>query len=592
MDRHSHNPNSDIRNSKAASTDMMPEFFATSHKLVPEEERQYYQPNQDPQHDLDDNIDDYVGGGNNQETRETRETKTDHESRKSEYESKRTDGTSAHYTETSAYGDERTDTHTGTHANTDKKSSDDNLTHEELILKKLDMLRKLGELTNAGVKLSQNYNLNSDLKMMKYEYELHKNIRSKQNSINWMSSMSLNAIYGIEMLNEKYNPFDLKLKGWSEQMNADVDNYYDVFGELYEKYSSPTQGMAPELKLLLMMSGSALKFHLSSHVINSMPNLNDMLDKDPNLMEQFRSRAATAEKQKSELNSKLNKEHELAAQMAATKTADLKMIREKELEFLTVQKQLAEKRAQLEQLRQGLSGSNAQTQTQTQAQTLARPNIPADLENILGSGNQQIPPRENMQQMSIERQRLEQQQQKIMQERQKLEQEKAFLHQQRINQEQAFYNQQKMYQQQMAQSMAHQPIAAQSMVHQPIAAQSMVQSNQTSHQSPKEPQRRKPKAKSETEVSNNIKLDTELEREFGGLADSEKSNKSAGSVMSVNPKIFDIFAKKKETGQTKKPKATDKVVSIETVDKDDITCISLGSRRSNRSNKARQGQTN
>ena len=67
------------------------------------------------------------------------------------------------------------------------------------MLKKLDMLRKLGELAQYGVKLSQNYNMNSDYFAMKYEYELHKNIRAKQNSVNWMSSLMLNCIYGIEI---------------------------------------------------------------------------------------------------------------------------------------------------------------------------------------------------------------------------------------------------------------------------------------------------------------------------------------------------------------------------------------------------------
>ena len=106
------------------------------------------------------------------------------------------------------------------------------LAPEAQMLKKLDMLRKLGELAQYGVKLSQNYNMSSDYFTMKYEYELHKNIRAKQNSVNWMSSLMLNCIYGVEILNDKYNPFDLKLKNWSEQINADINNYYDIFGEI------------------------------------------------------------------------------------------------------------------------------------------------------------------------------------------------------------------------------------------------------------------------------------------------------------------------------------------------------------------------
>jgi hypothetical protein len=217
---------------------------------------------------------------------------------------------------------------------------------EELLLEKLDILRKLCELKEAGVNISQNYNMNSDYNMMKYEYELHKGIRSKQNAVNWMSSMSLNCIYGLEMLNEKYNPFDLKLRGWSEQMNADINNYYDVFGDLYEKYNKPGKQMAPEIKLLLMLSGSALKFHLSNTVINSLPNLGDTINNNPELAEKLRQKAVAdklkqqADTQRNSLNNYANKEHDIATQ----KAADLQMLKERELEHLRMQQELAQQK--------------------------------------------------------------------------------------------------------------------------------------------------------------------------------------------------------------------------------------------------------
>lgn len=152
-----------------------------------------------------------------------------------------------------------------------KEEEEDNynsLNPEQQRIKKMDMLRKLGELTQYGVKLSQNYNMQSDYFIMKQEYELHTNIRAKQNSVNWMSSLMMNCIYGLEIMNDKYNPFDLKLAGWSQQINADANSYYEVFGEIYEKYNKPGKNMSPELKLMLMVSGSALKFHLNKTLLS------------------------------------------------------------------------------------------------------------------------------------------------------------------------------------------------------------------------------------------------------------------------------------------------------------------------------------
>ena len=227
------------------------------------------------------------------------------------------------------------------------------------MLKKLDMLRKLGELAQYGVKLSQNYNMNSDYFTMKYEYELHKNIRAKQNSVNWMSSLMLNCIYGVELMNEKYNPFDLKLTGWSEQINADINNYYDVFGEIYEKYNKPGKNMSPELKLMLMVGGSALKFHLNNTLLSNPvkmglplnPNSQQFDNIDPRVLEQMRQQSALDKmrqeqnKQNELLKEKMEKEHNLANQQVQ----DMMFLQQKKTEL---EQQEAKKRADIEQFEQ------------------------------------------------------------------------------------------------------------------------------------------------------------------------------------------------------------------------------------------------
>jgi hypothetical protein len=238
------------------------------------------------------------------------------------------------------------------------------LSPEAQMLKKLDMLRKLGELAQYGVKLSQNYNMSSDYFTMKYEYELHKSIRSKQNSVNWMSSLMLNCIYGVEILNDKYNPFDLKLKNWSEQINADINNYYDVFGEIYEKYNKPGKNMSPELKLILMISGSALKFHLNNTLLsqpgkiemNNGNNSNKYIQ-DPVLLEKMRQQAVSdrirqeTEKNNEILRQKAEKEHELVHKQVG----DMLYLQQKKQE-LDVEQQ--RKLNEFEQMKQFLESQN------------------------------------------------------------------------------------------------------------------------------------------------------------------------------------------------------------------------------------------
>jgi hypothetical protein len=243
------------------------------------------------------------------------------------------------------------------------------------MLKKLDMLRKLGELAQYGVKLSQNYNMSSDYFTMKYEYELHKSIRSKQNSVNWMSSLMLNCIYGVEILNDKYNPFDLKLKNWSEQINADINNYYDVFGEIYEKYNKPGKNMSPELKLILMVSGSALKFHLNNTLLSQpgkieLGNNNNNYIQDPALLEKMRQQAVSdrirqeTEKNNEILRQKAEKEHELVHKQVG----DMLYLQQKKQEL---DKDQQRKLSEFEQMKQFLE-NHQQPPSQHQPQALSQ----------------------------------------------------------------------------------------------------------------------------------------------------------------------------------------------------------------------------
>ena len=48
--------------------------------------------------------------------------------------------------------------------------------------------------------------------------------------------MLMAFVSGLEFLNQKFDPFDLKLDGWAESVHENIDDYDDVFGELHEKY--------------------------------------------------------------------------------------------------------------------------------------------------------------------------------------------------------------------------------------------------------------------------------------------------------------------------------------------------------------------
>ena len=58
------------------------------------------------------------------------------------------------------------------------------LSDEHKLFKKIDLLKKLGELASSGIKISQNYDTNSDYYVMKYEYSLHKLLQANEDEEN------------------------------------------------------------------------------------------------------------------------------------------------------------------------------------------------------------------------------------------------------------------------------------------------------------------------------------------------------------------------------------------------------------------------
>ena len=165
------------------------------------------------------------------------------------------------------------------------------MSQEEILREKLSYLRKLEALEKKGIALTKKYTMESPLAEMKGEYEMIKADKEKQNSVKFQQKILLAFVSGLEFLNNKFDPFDLKLDGWSEAVNENVDEYDEVFGELHEKYGGKTK-MAPELKLLFMLGGSAAMLHMTNTMFkSSMPGMDDIMRQNPELMQQFQNAA-------------------------------------------------------------------------------------------------------------------------------------------------------------------------------------------------------------------------------------------------------------------------------------------------------------
>jgi hypothetical protein len=159
---------------------------------------------------------------------------------------------------------------------------------------KREIIYQLDRLESKGYKVPMKFSMNSDLEEMRSEY--HRIVREKEldASVRFQQKMLMAFVSGTEYLNNRYDPFAIKLDGWSEQINENINDYDDIFEELHYKYKSSGKKMAPEMRLFISLSGSAFMFHLTSRMFKEqpLPNVENVLKSDPELMKHFQSAAA------------------------------------------------------------------------------------------------------------------------------------------------------------------------------------------------------------------------------------------------------------------------------------------------------------
>ena len=166
------------------------------------------------------------------------------------------------------------------------------MSFQEIQEEKFKLLCLLERLEKRGIKTHKKFSMSSNYDEMKHEYERLVAQREMDQSVKFQRKMLIAFVTGVEFLNSKFDPFDAKLDGWSESVHEGINDYDDIFEELHEKYKSKSK-MAPELRLLLTLGGSAFMFHLTNTMFkSSLPGMDDVMRQNPDLMRQFASAAA------------------------------------------------------------------------------------------------------------------------------------------------------------------------------------------------------------------------------------------------------------------------------------------------------------
>ena len=182
------------------------------------------------------------------------------------------------YSQQSSYDDDDDDDDESTVEPKKQKS------YEEIQREKQQLLFNLERLQKQGYPPSKKYTMASSYEDMQFEHERLKKQRDVEKSIKFSRKILMAFVSGAEFLNNRFDPCDVKLDGWSENVMENVSDYDEVFEELHEKYGESVK-MAPELRLIAMVGGSAFMYHLTNSLFKSAsPKLSDILKQNPDIM--------------------------------------------------------------------------------------------------------------------------------------------------------------------------------------------------------------------------------------------------------------------------------------------------------------------
>lgn len=160
-------------------------------------------------------------------------------------------------------------------------------TYEEIQQEKQDLLMKLERLAKKGCPLTRQYTMSSNVDDMRNEFNKIKAENDLRNSVKFQKRMMMAFVTGFEVLNSRFDPFDVKLDGWSESVHDSINEYDDIFEELHEKYKDKAK-TAPEIRLLLSLGGSAVMYHITQSMLkSSLPNIAENITQNPDFMRQF-----------------------------------------------------------------------------------------------------------------------------------------------------------------------------------------------------------------------------------------------------------------------------------------------------------------
>jgi hypothetical protein len=144
-----------------------------------------------------------------------------------------------------------------------QQSQQPRLSPEQEEREKREELRKIEKLERrSGLRATKQYSVGDSLTAIRAERESLSDTICCERAVRQQRKLLTAFTTIVESVNNKLDPFDVDLDGWSESIDTNIEDFDDVFEELYEKYKGKGS-LPPELKLMFGVGMSGAVFHMS-----------------------------------------------------------------------------------------------------------------------------------------------------------------------------------------------------------------------------------------------------------------------------------------------------------------------------------------
>ena len=130
------------------------------------------------------------------------------------------------------------------------------------------MLTRISNLSKKGISARKKFNMNDDIDDIRFECYRMTREKNSQKAVKSMQQMLISAATFIEFGNMMFDPFNLKLNGFSKNMLLTVSDYDDSLEEIHHKWSGKT-AVGPEMMVLFSFITSAIFHHAGNTTTSS-----------------------------------------------------------------------------------------------------------------------------------------------------------------------------------------------------------------------------------------------------------------------------------------------------------------------------------